>query len=107
LWDNSCRKEGQTRKGRQGERNLAFDIFCNYLWYTYILPSLFFFFFSFLTKNKLTGFYFFIFFMHFLVFISQCHPNPCAVYLGRWKSYIHIIYILCSLILQNGPYLWT
>lgn len=22
LWDNSCRKEGQTRKGRQGERSL-------------------------------------------------------------------------------------
>lgn len=22
LWDNSCRKEGQTRKGRQGETNI-------------------------------------------------------------------------------------
>lgn len=26
LWDNTCRKEGQTRKGRQGEIDRAYDM---------------------------------------------------------------------------------
>lgn len=26
LWDNSCKKEGQTRKGRQGQRHLLFSM---------------------------------------------------------------------------------
>jgi hypothetical protein len=31
LWDNSCRKEGQTRKGRQGERKLFDSISFEFL----------------------------------------------------------------------------
>lgn len=41
LWDNSCRKEGQTRKGRQGEKkekqNMSSNVFfMNFLVYVVI-----------------------------------------------------------------------
>jgi len=67
LWDNSCRKEGQTRKGRQGEKNMLFGFF---LFYTILFGLLS------LTKgrpfskNQNKSFNLFPFLFHFL--LSSC-----------------------------------
>jgi len=92
LWDNSCRKEGQTRKGRQGVREnklLIFSVFLSSI-HTYAVFLLF------LQKNILTvAFLFHILFGYIHLSMSL---KSYAVYLGRCNSLLcQILFVCCIL----------